>query len=70
MAQTQVAVGAQALVFAAPDENGQLWHLTDALSRSAQVLIFQDFADRPGDAELLDALTETDLTKGINDGAR
>jgi peroxiredoxin len=38
--QTEVAVGAQAPVIAAPDENGQQWHLSDALERSAQVLIF------------------------------
>lgn len=40
MTETDVVVGARAPVFAAPDENGQLWHLTDALKRSAQVLIF------------------------------
>jgi peroxiredoxin len=40
VAQTQVAVGAQAPVVAAPDENGELWHLSDALERAAQVLIF------------------------------
>ena len=40
MAQTEVAVGAQAPVFAAPDENGQAWHLDAVLERSAQVLIF------------------------------
>ena len=26
----------------------------------------QDFADRPGDAELLDALVQSDLTKGVH----
>lgn len=30
----------------------------------------QDFADRPGDAELLDALTESDLSKGVDDATR
>jgi len=40
VAQTEVAVGVQAPVFAAPDENGQPWHLNEALERSAQVLIF------------------------------
>ena len=40
MARTNVAVGAPAPVFAAADENGQLWHLSEALERSAQVLIF------------------------------
>jgi len=40
MTQTELAVGALAPVFAAPDENGQTWHLSEALERSAQVLIF------------------------------
>jgi len=40
VAQTEVATGAQAPVFAAPVETGQFWHLSDALERSAQVLIF------------------------------
>jgi peroxiredoxin len=40
VAQTEVAVGVQAPVVAAPDENGQPWHLREALERSAQVLIF------------------------------
>jgi peroxiredoxin len=30
----------------------------------------QDFADRPGDVELLDALAESDLTEGVDDGTR
>jgi peroxiredoxin len=40
VAQIDVAVGAQAPVFVAPDENGELWHLSEALTRTAQVLIF------------------------------
>ena len=40
MTQTEVAVGVRAPVFAAADENGQPWHLNEALQRSAQVLIF------------------------------
>jgi peroxiredoxin len=40
VAQTEVAVGVQAPVFASPDESGQPWHLNEALERSAQVLIF------------------------------
>jgi hypothetical protein len=30
----------------------------------------QDFADRPGDSELLDALVESNLTKGVDDATR
>ena len=30
----------------------------------------QDFADRPGDSEVLNALAESELTKGNDDGAR
>jgi len=40
VAETEVAVGTPAPIFAAPDENGQLCHLSEALERSAQVLIF------------------------------
>lgn len=40
MTQTEGGVGAQAPIFAAPDENGQLWHLSDALERAPQVLVF------------------------------
>jgi peroxiredoxin len=40
VAHTEVAVGARAPVVAAPDENGQLWHLSDALEHAAQVLVF------------------------------
>jgi len=40
VAQSEGAVGMQAPVFAALDENGQPWHLNEALERSAQVLIF------------------------------
>jgi peroxiredoxin len=40
VAQTEVAIGGQAPDFAAPDQNGQLWHLIDALERAPQVLIF------------------------------
>jgi peroxiredoxin len=40
VAQTEVAVGAQAPVFGAVDENGRQWHLDEALERSPRVLIF------------------------------
>ncbi len=40
MAETDVAVGALAPAFTAPDENGQPWDLSEALERSAQVLVF------------------------------
>ena len=40
MAQTELAVSGQAPGFTAPDENGQLWDLTNALERAPQVLIF------------------------------
>ena len=40
MAQEQLAVGARAPDFEAPDEGGQPWRLSDALKRSAQVLVF------------------------------
>lgn len=40
MAQTELAIGARAPVIAAPDENSQLWQLTDALERAQQVLVF------------------------------
>jgi peroxiredoxin len=30
----------------------------------------QDFADRPGDAEILDALTQNDRRSGVDDGTR
>ena len=40
MALTELATGAQAPDFEAPDERGKPWQLSDALKRSAQVLIF------------------------------
>ena len=40
MADTDVAVGAQAPDFSAPDEQGRDWRLADGLARSAQVLVF------------------------------
>ncbi len=40
MAETELAAGTLAPIFAAPDENGQLWQLSEALDRSAQVLVF------------------------------
>ena len=40
MAQTELAVGAQAPDFSAPDEGGQPWRLSEALERAAQVLVF------------------------------
>ena len=40
MAEIQLAIGSSAPVFAVPDENGDLWHLAEALVRSAQVLVF------------------------------
>jgi peroxiredoxin len=40
MTQKTLAVGAQAPDFSAPDQNGQMWHLADALDQSPQVLVF------------------------------
>jgi peroxiredoxin len=40
VAQTDLTLGAEAPDFAAPDENGREWRLSDALQRSAQVLVF------------------------------
>ena len=40
MDQTELTVGAEAPDFAAPDEAGREWRLSDALKRSAQVLVF------------------------------
>ena len=40
MAETTLAVGAHAPDFSAPDQNGQLWHMAEALQQSAQVLVF------------------------------
>jgi len=40
VAEMELAAGTLAPSFAAPDENGQLWHLSEALKRSAQVLVF------------------------------
>ena len=40
MAETILPVGALAPDFTAPDQNAQLWHLAEALERSAQVLVF------------------------------
>ena len=40
MTQTEVAIGAKAPDFAAPDESGRLWRLSELLQHSAQVLIF------------------------------
>jgi peroxiredoxin len=38
--QSELEVGAQAPDFAAPDEHGREWRLSEALERSAQVLVF------------------------------
>jgi hypothetical protein len=38
--ETDLAVGAQAPDFIAPDEQGRDWRLADGLARSAQVLVF------------------------------
>jgi AhpC/TSA family len=40
VAETTLAVGAGAPDFTAPDQNGQMWHLAEALQQSAQVLVF------------------------------
>lgn len=40
MTQTAVDVGAQAPDFAAPDEHGNTWRLSQALQRAPQVLVF------------------------------
>ena len=40
MTQAELAVGAQAPDFAAPDEQGREWRLSEALKRTAQVLVF------------------------------
>jgi peroxiredoxin len=40
VAEIQPAIGTLAPDFEAPDEKGEPWHLTDALERSRQVLIF------------------------------
>ena len=40
MAERELAVGAHAPDFTVRDQNGQSWHLAEALERSAQVLVF------------------------------
>ena len=40
MTQSELEAGAQAPDFAAPDEQGREWRLSEALKRSAQVLVF------------------------------
>jgi hypothetical protein len=40
VAKTQLGIGTLAPIFAAQDENGDLWRLTKALERSPQALIF------------------------------
>ena len=40
MAETRLAVGAHAPDFTAPDQDGQVWHLAEALEQATQVLVF------------------------------
>ena len=40
MVRTELAVGGTAPDFSAVDESGQIWRLSGALKRSAQVLVF------------------------------
>ena len=40
MTEAAVAVGALAPDFEAPDENGKMWRLRDAIQGAAQVLVF------------------------------
>jgi peroxiredoxin len=40
MTQANLETGAPAPDFAAPDEQGRDWRLSEALGRSAQVLVF------------------------------
>lgn len=40
MANTDLSMGAQAPEFAAPDEQGQVWRLADAVRRNPVVLVF------------------------------
>jgi AhpC/TSA family len=40
MTETAVQVGAMAPDFEAPDENGNTWRLSEAVTRAVQVLVF------------------------------
>ena len=40
VAETRLAVGAHAPDFTAPDQDGQVWHLAEALEQATQVLVF------------------------------